>query len=144
MGMPQGSYSASGKKQTAEHTHFPQNSSRKEKGQQGDKQKIGGQTNKVGLAKKNQAIHTSVQIQFGGTSRFDLKPLEAGAVLWQVWKQYFCQQEWQGSGGRKKVLHRLPKLKASGPNAVHYCQFFITLFPSGTEKFLKDVSRYLS
>lgn len=49
-----------------------------------------------------------------------------------------------GLKGKKEVLRRVPKLEASGPNAVCSCLFFITLIPSGPEKFLKDLPRYLS
>lgn len=102
--MPQGSYCASGKRQTAEHTHFPQNSSRKKRAS-----KITSKTNedkeaRLAFVKESQSVHTAAWIQFGGTSRCHLMSLEAGAVLWQGWKQYSAGKSSRAQG--KKVSER--------------------------------------
>lgn len=72
---------------------------------------------RLAFVKESQSVHTAAWIQIGGTSRCHLMSLEAGAG------SNTLQARVAGLRGRKfhkeEVLHRFPKLKASGPNAAH-------------------------
>lgn len=128
-------------------THLPQNSSRKEKGS-----KMTSKKKKKKMRTKKQGWPLSKKISLL-TCQYGFSLEELLGVIWCVWRQELscgtsgsnatAAKSGRAQGEERRSLTSASQAQGIRPKSCSLV-FLITVFPSETEKFLKDLPRYLS